>query len=225
MTTHEIEPASELKTESNAATKSWHIASRWQEFEGEMRSAVLRVILVVMFYTIQLVHHSTLEVVGGAEQLFHRQVTLAAVAWLFLSMSILIALRGGFMPPLLKYIVTAIDLGLVAWLASLGQGPNSPLVLALFVVVAIAALRFRIGLVWFATLGAMVAYMILVGSVDTSWFDSNHMTPLLKQAISLCSIASTGIVLGQLVRTPRRMANAFVERLGTSPSGENGGRA
>ena len=193
-------------------SKSWHIACRWQEFEGEMRSAVLRSILVVAFYSIQLIHYLTLEAVRDTDRIFHRQVTFAAIAWLFLSMSVLIALRGGFMPPLLKYIATGIDLGLVTLLAWLSHGPSSPLVLALFLVLAIASVRFRIGLIWFATLGAMACYMILVGSVDGGWFDANHNTPVLTQAITLCALASTGIVLGQIVRAARKMADAFLER-------------
>ena len=216
MSTQVIEPIP-MRT---AKSKSWHIASRWQEFEGEMRSAILRALLVVVFYTIQLVHHLTLEVVGDTDRIFHRQVTLAAIAWLFLSMSILIALRGGFMPPLLKYIATGIDIGLVTLLAWLSHGPSSPLVLALFLVLAIASLRYRLGLVWFATMAAMVGYMLLVGSVDTNWFDATHTTPMLTQAITLCSLASTGIVLGQLVRAPRRMADAFMERVEQVQNGE-----
>ena len=216
MSTQVVEPNSMWMAKS----KSWHIASRWQEFEGEMRSAVLRAILVVVFYTIQLVHHLSLDIVSDVDRIFHRQVTMAAIAWLFLSMSILIALRGSFMPPLLKYIATGVDISLVTLLAWLSHGPSSPLVLAVFVVLAIAALRFRLGLIWFATLASMVSYMLLVGSVDASWFDSVHTTPILTQAITICSLASTGIVLGQLVRTPRRMADAFLERVGQSQSGE-----
>ena len=197
---------------SSTIARSWHIASRWQEFEGEMRSAVLRSILVAVFYSIQLVHYLTLTSAGDADRSFHRHVTFAAIAWLFLSMSVLIALRGGFMPPWLKYVVTAIDLSLVTILAWLSHGPSSPLVMVMFVVLAIASMRFRIGLVWFATLGAMISYMLLVGSVDATWFDSNHSTPVLTQAIALCALASTGMVLGQIVRATRRMADAFLKR-------------
>ena len=177
-----------------------------------MRAATLRSVLILVFYSIQLIHFLTLESIQDGDRIFHRQATLAAMAWLFLSMSVFIALRGGFMPSALKYVVTGIDLGLLTMLAWLSHGPSSPLVLAMFVVLAIASLRFRIGLIWFATLGAMVCYMLLVGSVDATWFDSNHRTPILTQALTLCSLASTGVVLGQLVRTPRRMADAFLER-------------
>ena len=178
-----------------------------------MRASVLRGILVVLFYTVQLVHHMMLATVEQSDRVFHRQVTFAAIAWLFLSMAVFIALRGGFMPPWLKYVTTTVDLGLVAILSWLSHGPASPLVTAFFLVLALAAIRFRIGLIWFATLGAMACYMLLVGAVDASWFDANHQTPIfLTQAITLCSLGCTGIVLGQVVRAARTMAVSFSEK-------------
>ncbi len=192
--------------------KSWHIASRWQEYEGEMRSALLRSILVALFYAVQLVHFLSLQQIADSDRMFHRQVTFAAVAWLFLSLAVFIALKGGFMPPLLKYVTTAIDLALVTLLAWLGHGSSSPLVMALFLVLVLAAIRFRIGLIWFASLGAMTCYMILVASSDKTWFDTDHTTPILTQAITLCSIGATGMVLGQIVRASRNMATAFLSR-------------
>lgn len=192
--------------------KSWHIASRWQEHEGEMRSALLRSILVASFYAVQLVHFLSLQQIADSDRMFHRQVTFAAVAWLFLSLAVFIALKGGFMPPLLKYVTTAIDLALVTLLAWLGHGSSSPLVMALFLVLVLSAIRFRIGLIWFASLGAMTCYMILVASSDKTWFDTDHTTPILTQAITLCSIGATGMVLGQIVRASRMMATAFLSR-------------
>ncbi len=190
----------------------WHIASRWQEFEGEMRASVLRGILVVMFYSVQLIHHLTLATMGDTDRVFHRQVTFSAIAWLFVSMAVFLSLRVGFMPSWLKYLTTSVDLGLVTLLAWLSHGPASPLVCALFLVLVLASIRFRIGLIWFATLGAMICYMLLVGAVDASWFDTKHETPILTQAITLCSLGCTGIVLGQVVRSARTMAESFSER-------------
>lgn len=171
-----------------------------------MRASVLRGILVVVFYAVQLLHYLTLVDIENADRVFHRQVTFAAIAWLFVSLSVFMALRGGFMPSWLKYLTTAIDLGLVTLLAWLSRGPSSPLISALFLVLALAAIRFRIGLIWFASLGAMGCYMLLVGSVDSQWFDAKHATPILTQAIALCSLGCTGIVLGQVVRSARSMA-------------------
>lgn len=203
----EIDPQS-------GSENAWHIANRWQEFAGEMRSAVLRAVLVVVFYSIQLAHFCMMEQATDADRFFHRSVTFASAAWLMISMAVLIALRGGFMPPALKYIVTAMDLILVTLLAWLGHRAESPLVTALFLVVALSAIRFRIGLIWFATIGAMVCYLLLVGTSDPTWFDANHNTPLITQAITLCTLASTGIVLGQIVRSARSMTTTFSQRLG-----------
>ncbi len=177
-----------------------------------MRAALLRAILVALFYSIQLIHYLSSASISNEDRLFHRQVTLATIGWLFLSMSILLTLRAGAMHPLLKYISTGIDLGLVTLLAWLGHGPNSPLVTALFLVLVMASLRFKIGLVWFATLGAISCYMLLVGSVDSGWFDAKHETPVLTQAITLCSFVSGGLVLGQVVRSARTMAHAYRDR-------------
>ena len=38
-----------------------------------------------------------------------------------MSLAVFVALKGGFMPPILKYITTTIDLALVTTLAWLGQ--------------------------------------------------------------------------------------------------------
>jgi hypothetical protein len=203
---------SETPLDNSLLNKSWHIASRWQEYEGEMRSALLRSILVAIFYAVQLVHFLSLPQIADSDRMFHRQVTFSAVAWLFLSLAVFIALKGGFMPPFLKYVTTAIDLALVTLLAWLGHGSSSPLVMALFLVLVLSAIRFRIGLIWFASLGAMTCYMILVASTDKTWFDRDHTTPILTQAITLCSMGATGMVLGQIVRASRTMATAFLSR-------------
>lgn len=40
-------------------------------------------------------------------------------------------------------------------------------------------------------------FALPVAAVDANWFDSKHSTPVLTQAITLCSLAATGVVLGQ----------------------------
>lgn len=192
--------------------RSWHIASRWQEFDGELRSAVLRAIAVVVFYSVQLIHFIGLNDRTTLDVLFHRQATMISVIWLCLSLAAFVALKSGFMPAWLKYIFTFSDVCLVTILAMFGKGPSSPMVLAFFVVIAMAALRFRLGLVWFSTLGSMVAYTILVANADPVWFDSDHTIPILHQAITLLSIGATGVVLGQMIRSTRTMAIAFLDR-------------
>ena len=89
------------------------IAGRWKEFDGEVRATLLRLILIVVFYSIQLGHYLSLTEWSDADRIFHRQVTLVAAGWLFVSLAVFISLKGGFMPAALKYIATGIDLALV----------------------------------------------------------------------------------------------------------------
>ena len=123
--------------ETTKQIQAWQIAKRWQEFDGEMRSALLRAILVVLFYAVQLFHYHHL---ADADRLFHRAVTFAATAWLMISLGIVIALRGEFMPLALKYVVTAIDLGIITILALLGSENKSLLgTIAIVVMLVVAA--------------------------------------------------------------------------------------
>jgi hypothetical protein len=182
------------------------IAGRWKEFDGEVRATLLRLILIVVFYSVQLINYFSLAQVSDADKIFHRQVTLVSAAWLFVSLAVFISLKGGFMPAALKYVTTGIDLSLVFLLCRLGHGSASPLVSAMYVVLAMAALRFRVRLVWFATAVAVIGYMGLVASVDTGWFDADHTTPVMEQAITVCSLISSGAVLDQLIRGGREIA-------------------
>jgi hypothetical protein len=202
--------------ETSEQIKAWHIAKRWQEFDGEMRSALLRIILVLLFYSVQIAHYLNFENVTEQSHLFHRAATLAATAWLMISLGVVFALRSEFMPSAMKYVVTALDLGIITMLALLGSGPNSPLVATYFLILVLATLRFRIGLVWFTTITSMICYLLLVGSIDPHWFDENHTTPFITLMITECSLASTGIVLGQIIRSSRFMSRTFHDRLKSS---------
>ena len=49
---------------------------------------------------------------------------------------------------------------------TIADGPRSPLVVAYFLVIALAALRLSLPLMWMATLGSMAGYLFLLGYVD-----------------------------------------------------------
>lgn len=208
-----------MKSPTEEQSRSWFIASRWQEFEGEMRASVLRAAMVVGFYAVQLANYTTIKAVSAENQLYHRQVTFAALAWLFISLSVFVMLKGNFFPAVLKYVTTTFDIALIGVLAYFGQGASSPLIYTLFIVVVLAGLRFSLGLVWYSTILSMIVYMMLVGKSDETWFDSNHQTPVLTQAVALLALASVGIVVGQMVRSTRKMAEAYNSRLGLRNDG------
>ncbi len=178
----------------------WRVVSRWLEYEGELRSALLRIVLVAAFYAAQLLHFVVFAERTEAEQVFHRQATFVAAGWLFVSLAVLVALTRHWLPSWLKFVTVGIDLVLLTLLAALGSGAASPLVFVYWVVIALAGLRCNLALIWFGTIGAMAAYLILVGMRDPVWFDANHATAPIEQLVVHMSLAAAGLVIGQLVR-------------------------
>jgi hypothetical protein len=189
--------------------RRWFIVGRWQEYEGEGRTNLLRVLAIAGFYANHLLWYLNLGTPGEADRQFHRLATLIAAAWLFLSLGVLVALQRHYLPSVLKYATTTLDLLLLTAIAWLGSGPASPLIHGYFLIIAAAALRFSLPLVWSCTLGAMVCYLVLVGAKDKTWFDAQHATPVVDQLTMLLSLGLTGIVIGQVIRRVRHMAEEF----------------
>lgn len=200
-------------TQAAGAERHWFIVGRWQEFEGESRANTLRIVAVGAFYVVQLLHFYVFSH-GDPQQLpFHQQATGIAVAWTMVALADMLCLRRRIFPAALKYCSTACDLLLLTALAALGTGPFSPLVTVFFLIVAMSALRFSLGLVWFSTLGAMAGYWSLVGIADKKWFDPEHVVPPVMQIVTLLSLAMTGVVIGQVVRRVKDLAAEYAERL------------
>ena len=196
-----------------AADRQWYIAQRWQEYEGEARANLLRIVAIGSFYVVQLVNYHLVYAADPQQLPFHQQATGVAVAWTMAALAVMLCLRRRIFPAALKYCSTACDLLLLTSLAALAKGALSPLVLAYFVIIAMSALRFSVGLVWFSTLGAMVGYYALVGRTDPTWFDADHVVEVSTQLITLLSLGLTGIIIGQVVRRVKAMAAEYAERL------------
>ena len=192
--------------------RSWYIVGRWQEFEGESRANLLRVVSLVVFYAVEWYQFATTGANDIAAQAFHRQCTLIVAAWSIVAIAVLLCLWRRIFPAIVKYLSTAGDLLLLTLLARAGLGPQSPLVQVYFLVLGLAALRFSVGLIWFATLGSMIGYLALVGMRDDAWFDAVHATPVVEQLVTLAALGLTGIVLGQVVRQVKSMALEYAER-------------
>lgn len=203
--------------DSTSNDDRWHVVSRWLEYEGELRSALLRVLLVAVFYTAQLLHFTMFAEWNEAEQLFHRQATFLAAGWLFVSLAVLVALTRHWFPKWLKFLTVGVDLILLTLLAGFGSGPASPLVFVFWVIIALAGLRCDLTLIWFGTIGAMAAYLSLVGMRDPGWFDAEHVTAPIEQVIVLLSLAAAGLVVGQLVRMMRQVTEEVFARQISSP--------
>lgn len=187
----------------------WHITRRWHAYEGEIRTSILRAALVSVFYGIQLINHLGFSVQDAAAVIHHQRVTYLCGGWLLVSLAVLVALRQRIFPPAIKFLTTAFDLAFLTFAAAIGTGTASPLVGCFFLIIAMATLRFSLPLIWFTTIGAMVSYMALVGLGDPTWFDSDHTTSPVTQMVTLSALAATGVVLGQVVRMLRSLAEEF----------------
>src|SRR5687767_13024751 len=123
-------------------SRSWRIAGRWQELEGEARANLLRAAAVGGFYLIELAHYRS----GGVDLAFHRQMTGLAAAWIVCCSVVHACLRRRIFPSSLKFLSSTADVLLLTCVLLLADGPRSPLLAAYFVVVVLAGLRFDLPL-------------------------------------------------------------------------------
>lgn len=202
-----------------SSARQWFIVGRWQEYEGEGRANLLRAIAVGIYYAVHLVNYFNYEWFyyepPPAEYLkFHSNCTLLAAGWLFVALAVLISLQRQYLPSYLKYLVATLDLLLLTALIALHGGPNSPLVSIYFLLIGLAGLRFQLPLIWLTTLGAMVSYLVLVGKVDKVWFDTEHTVPIISQLVMYVGLGMMGVIVGQMVRRVRAMAEDYQQRMG-----------
>ena len=203
---------------SEVSDRQWFIVGRRQEFAGEARTNVLRIAAIGSFYAIELLNYYGLELgplqmPASVDKEFHAVITCLAVAWTMVSLGTLLCLRLRIFPAALKYVTTASDLMLLTTTLVVAYGPRSPLVVAYFLVIAVSALRFCLSLVWFATLGSLAGYLLLAGYAR--WFASARdlSVPRYQQLIFLTALLLTGVILGQVVRRARAMAEEFSVRI------------
>jgi hypothetical protein len=200
----------------NVEQRQWFIVGRWQEYEGESRANLLRIVAVGAFYVVDLLRFYVIEKAAPEHLPFHRQATMIAVAWTMAALAVMLCLRLKIFPAVLKYLSASGDVLLLTALAAMTSGPFSPLVFAYFLIIALAALRFSLGLVWFTTVASMLGYWLLVGLEDrktSQWFDAQHAVPVVTQLLTLLSLALTGIITGQVVRRVRGIASEYAQRL------------
>jgi hypothetical protein len=112
----------------------------------------------------------------------------------------------------LKFASTAADVVLLTAILVVADGPKSPLVVGYFLIIALAALRLSLRLVWFATGGVMAGYVCLLGFAR--WFAAPRelRVPRTHEAIFVLALALTGIVLGQVIRRVGKMAREYAAR-------------
>jgi hypothetical protein len=197
--------------------RQWFIVGRWQEYEGEARANLLRIIGIAAFYLVELANYHGLRLVffempRVVEKQFHQSVTALAVAWTLMSLVVLYCLSHRIFPAVLKYLSTGCDIVFMTAILMIADGPKSPLVVGYFLLIALAALRFNLPLIQVTTAGCMAGYVLLLGYAK--WFTERDIrVPRYHQIILLLALALTGIVLGQVIRRVRGLAKEYAARI------------
>ncbi len=202
------------------AERQWFIVGRWQEYEGEARANLLRIISIGAFYGIELInYHGLFGMPLIRDEAFHRSVTALAVSWTLLSLVLLLCLRRQIFPAWLKFASTTADIVLLTGVLMISAGQNSPMVVGYFLVLAVASLRFSLRLMWLATAGSALGYFFILGYDKSSYRPEQFVrAEPYHQLIMLVAIMLTGIVLGQGIRRVRGMANEYAQRLAATRS-------
>ncbi len=204
----------------DAQQRQWFIVGRWQEFEGEARANLLRIFAVGSFYIVELLNYhgldlGWLQIDKTVDLKLHQQLTALAVAWTLMAMATHICLQRRIFPAALKYLTTAGDLLLLTAMLMAAGGPRSPLVAVYFLIIPLSALRFSLSLVRAATAGAALGYLCVLG--HARWFaaDPDRLVPRYHQLIVLLAIGFCGLILGQVIRRVRQLAEQYARRMAT----------
>jgi hypothetical protein len=116
----------------------------------------------------------------------------------------------------MKFITTTVDIWLLTLVIGVCDGPRSPLVVGYFLILAVAALRFSLRLVWLATVECLAGYGALV--IYAEHFATRDKTvPRHSQMIFLAAILIAGLTMGAIVRRVRRLAFEFAQRVEDRP--------
>ena len=201
--------------------RQWFIAGRWQEYEGEARANLLRVLAIALFYLIELLNYHGLDLgplqypkVAGVDHSFHTAMTALAAAWAMTAWGVKACLERRVFPERLKFLSTATDLLLMTCVLLIADGPRSPLVAGYFIVISLSALRFSLPLVRATAAGALAGYIVLIGNAYK--MRPEYRVPRHQEVIVILSLALTGVILGQVIRRVRAFADDYASRLGVS---------
>ncbi len=218
-----LEPDSNQASSSAHADRHWHIVQRWQEYSGESRAAFIRVAGIGIFYAVELLNYHGLSAgpfswpkLASADATHHVRVTTLAGAWIMVAVAVMLCLERRIFPPWLKYVATGADMLLLSLVLMMTGGAGSPLVAAYFLLIALAGLRFSLHLVWCATAGCAVGYLLQF----VNWFPQTDKVavPRHDQAITLLALILMGVIVGQMVRRVRVLAVHFAERASGEPT-------
>lgn len=208
---------------ADRADRPWFIAGRWEAYRAEVTVNLIRLSAVAAFYTIELINHFGVNL-GAIElfprnrnEVFHRVATALCAAWVLMAAGVHVCLRRRIFPEGLAYVATGLDAVLLSAMIAVADGPRSPLVAGYFLVVAGSGLRFRPGLVGFATAASVVGYLGVLVYSEYVATDRMIDIPRYRQLMTLTALVLAGVIQGQATRRARALAQSYAGRIGATP--------
>lgn len=198
----------------------WQDMSRLESWAGEVRVNLIRASALVVFFANHLLDVYLFTPDRAQILAFHQLATGLVLVWVAGVLALHFSLTRRWVPPALKFVSTAVDLSLLTTLIIFSpDGPRSSLILLYFLIVAAAPLRMSLPLVWFATVGGMLAFVMVVGDYvlrKVGWhayYASDTLRlPRAQQYLFLLALGAAGILAGQVVRQARRMVQGYSVR-------------
>jgi hypothetical protein len=186
----------------------WGDLQRIESWAGEIRVNFIRMAALLAFYgyhlaNVYLISPDDASIRGA----FHLKVTALVVIWGFAGMLLHFCLSRRWCPPGLKYASTVLDLTLVTLLLEVWGGAASHLSILYFPIIAASALRLSLRLVWVSTLGALLAWVLILGY--SKFYIRAPVPARTAQIIFGLGLGATGLVAGQIVRQARRLAQGY----------------
>jgi hypothetical protein len=195
--------------------RSWADAQRLESYAGELRLNLIRLVAIAGFYGYYLLDAHVLRPGEPAIQgTYHAQITGSALIWAIGALALQLYLVRRWVPAALKYVATAWDLMMIAIVLMIGKDSHSLLAVLYLLVVAAAALRLSLALVYAATLGAMLSFLFFHGYIRY-WLalpESERLSHA-QQTLFLLALAVTGLIAGQGVRQARRLVQGHAARV------------
>lgn len=189
---------------------------------------LIRLVAIGLFYAQHLINYY----VRGLEDLtpeYHLIVSGIAASWAGAALALHIRLAARRNPPYLKYAAVAWDSFMATSLLIVSDGPKSPLLVLLFLIVATASLRVHLRVVWVASVLVVLSYGVVCG--HSKWVRPASRVPVHHHVIFVIALGAAGLLAGQGVRQTRRFARDYAERLaavggaGRPPGAEEKGGA
>jgi hypothetical protein len=199
----------------------WDDARRIESWAGEVRVNLIRLAAIVAFYGHHLVNVYLFRDDPYIAGPFHASVTALVLAWSALVLVLYIGLSRRWLPDWLPHAVVAWDLLMVTALLVLAASPTEPgniqsanprtwLTVLYFLVIASAALRLSLPLIYTATLGSMACYLFFLGVVAYGLkVPDGHRLGRTNQVIFVLGLGAAGILAGQMVRQARRLVQGY----------------